>query len=78
MSAAAAAGSMGMDKNGRVAFDLSKEYDTSSYNGRFLQQVNLVNPLRFFTPKKRILEAKDEVNAYKKKQEEDGEVWLNK
>lgn len=42
---------------GKIAFDLEKEYDLTQYSQRFLQQVNRVNPLLFFTPTKRIVEA---------------------
>ena len=59
----------------RIPFNLDKEYDLSKYNQRLKQQVNLVNPLRFFTSKKRILEAKEEVAQYKEKAKE-GEVML--
>ena len=49
------------EQTGKIAFDLDKEYDLSQYSQRFLQQVNRVNPLLFFTSNKRILEAQDEL-----------------
>ena len=60
---------------GRKLFNLDKEYDLSKYDQRFKQQVSLVNPLRFFVSKKRILEAKEEVNAYRELQAQ-GDVSL--
>ena len=75
MSAAAGVMPIGQEQQPRVPFDLSKEYDLSKYGQRFSQQVSLVNPLRFFTSKKRILEANDEVIAYNEKAKE-GEVLM--
>lgn len=54
---------------GKEPFDLETEYDQSTYQGRFLLQVNKVNPLLFFTPKKRIEEARDEIFKFKLRDE---------
>lgn len=49
---------------GKEPFDLDAEFDLSTYQGRFYLQVNKVNPLLFFTPRKRIEEARDELLKY--------------
>ena len=65
---------------GKEAFDLDTEYDLTTYQGRFFLQVNKVNPLLFFTPKKRIEEARDELFKFKLRAESakriDGKVFL--
>jgi len=66
--------------SGKEAFDLDTEYDLSTYQGRFTLQVNKVNPLLFFTPKKRIEEARDELFKFKLRAESakniNGKVFL--
>ena len=51
--------------DGKVAFDINKEYDLKTYSGRFQKQFNSVNPLLFFVPTKEILKARDEVFKYR-------------
>ena len=49
---------------GKIAFDLSKAYDMSTFTGRFSCLYNSFNPLMFFFTDKTILEAQKEVRAY--------------
>ena len=65
---------------GKKPFDLDTEYDLSTYQGRFTLQVNKVNPLLFFTSRKRIEEARDEIFKFKLRAEAakrvEGKVYL--
>jgi hypothetical protein len=51
-------------KDGKLPFDIREEFDLKTYDGRFWSQVNKVNPLLFFTPKKRIQQAQEEMFKY--------------
>mmetsp|Transcript_4820 Transcript_4820/g.8270 ORF Transcript_4820/g.8270 Transcript_4820/m.8270 type:complete len:129 (-) Transcript_4820:982-1368(-) len=49
---------------GKKPFDIEQDYDMGTYKGRFLLQLNSVNPLLFFTPPSSITEAQKEMEVY--------------
>lgn len=46
-------------KKGKIAFDIKEQFDLSTYQGRFWNQVNRNNPLLFFQTTKQIEAAQD-------------------
>ena len=49
---------------GKVPFNIKKEFDQSTYTGRFMMQFTRLNPMLFFYSDKSIKEAQDKVFKY--------------
>ena len=53
------------EMEGKFPFDIDKVYDMTKYEDRFKMHFTNVNPIMFFTTKKQINEAKEDLFKYK-------------